>query len=70
MLVCIHHEDVPAQQAVAPKTDFLGADDGAFGSHVEAITKTQVSAHRNLRTMPNAHLAAEADRAAHLPDAA
>ena len=69
MFVGVHHEDVPTQQAVVAETDFLGADNGAFRCHVEICTQFQVSAHRNLRAMPDASLATEADRAAHLPNA-
>ena len=70
MLVGVHHQDVPTQQAVVAETDLLGADDGALCRHIEIRAEAQMATHRELRAVSDARLAAEAHRAAHLPDAA
>ena len=70
VLIGVHDEDVPTQQAVISERNLVCADNGAFSGHVEICTERKIASHREFGTVSDAGFASKSDGSAHLPDAA
>ena len=69
MLVGIHHQHIPTDQAVVAETDLLGTDDSALRRDVEKVTQLQPPSHGDLRAMADGGSALEIHFTTYLPDA-